>query len=447
MGTKFAAYTLKLTCLHEYYQRLLYGSLPIPSGFDMANTIKFFSQTLLGLLKEVRDSPLEMMQSQALDNERMAMYPSLDYKQLYNALTQLMDVVPLVHIGLHAFGQAILQCLACLLPFLENDLIDNVPYLTASAVAVFPVELHQEIINYLCYYILPFTLTRKTEDGSENYASQSVSTVIMMVLQYSNNSAHHCQILECVMTFKREIIKDILCVVAYGTSYARISAAKLLIYYWPTVNQNLFDRRALLLKYADDLEPFACQRDLCPNAGSVEAGKVCYDHRTSITFANESPPPLYLCIECANEIHREHSNLIFHDVLHRMQQVSTTCENKNCRANDKSAISVCFSTECASYNGNHPIRYCVQCHNIRHNNRRGNDHIYHTALPQISKMDRQTQTYMVQAIISLLKESEPCSADSNKDNSDFSNSKSNVIFSGVSVTPQLLLQDKITLED
>ena len=60
---------------------------------------------------------------------------------------------------------------------------------------------------------------------------------------------------------------------------------------------------------------------------------------------------------------------------------------------------MCFSTECASYNGNHPIRYCLQCHNIRHNNRRGNDHIYHTALPQISKMDRQTQTYIVQAII------------------------------------------------
>ena len=42
-----------------------------------------------------------MIQSQSLDNERMSMYPSLDYRQLYNALTQLMDVVPLVHVGLH----------------------------------------------------------------------------------------------------------------------------------------------------------------------------------------------------------------------------------------------------------------------------------------------------------------------------------------------------------
>ena len=59
-----------------------------------------------------------------------------------------------------AFGQAILQCLACLLPFLDNDLIDNVSYLTASAVSVLPVELHQEIINYLNFYILPFTISK-----------------------------------------------------------------------------------------------------------------------------------------------------------------------------------------------------------------------------------------------------------------------------------------------
>ena len=72
---------------------------------------------------------------------------------------------------------------------------------------------------------------------------------------------------------------------------------------------------------------------------------------------------------------------------------------QNCRATDKSAISVCFSTECASYNGNHPIRYCQQCHNIRHNNRRGGDHVNHMALPHISQMDAQTQMYLVQAIV------------------------------------------------
>ena len=52
------------------------------------------------------------------------------------------------------------------------------------------------------------------------------------------------------MALKQGIVKDILCVVAYGTSSARISAAKLLFYYWPAFNQNLFDRRVVLMKFA-----------------------------------------------------------------------------------------------------------------------------------------------------------------------------------------------------
>ncbi|XP_043792736.1 protein unc-79 homolog isoform X9 [Apis laboriosa] len=385
---------------------------------------------LLSLLKEVREAPLEMVKSQKYDAERMALYPNLDYKQLYNALTQLIDVVSSIHIGLQAFGQALLQCIACLLPFLDHDLIDNVAYLTASSISVLPLELHQDIVNYLCFYILPFTITRKTEDGTENAASQSIAAVIMMIFQYSNNPAHHCQLLECLMALKPGVVKDILCVVAYGTAPARASAAKLLFYYWPSFNPNLFDRRAVLVKFANDLAPFVCQRDSCPNAGNAEAGKVCYDHRISITFASETPPPMYLCIECANEIHRSHPNQMFYDILHPMQQVSMICENKNCKATDKSAISVCFSTECASYNGNHPIRYCQKCHNNRHDKGRGEDHVYHTALPHISKLDSQTQTYMVQAIVSLLKEAEPLSMDSNRDISEISTNKDSAGFPG-----------------
>lgn len=241
-----------------------------------------------------------------------------------------------------------------------------------------------------CFYYfkyVPLIIARKTEDGTENAASQSIAAVIMMIFQYSTNPgsnchryifiryrdvfvikdykknclnvydclAHHCQLLECLMALKPGVVKDILCVVAYGTAPARASAAKLLFYYWPSFNPNLFDRRAVLMKfasafphwvliiplkpsfdkiqnmnltYADDLAPFVCQRDSCPNAGNAEAGKVCYDHRISITFATETPPPMYLCIECANEIHRAHPNQMFYDILHPMQQVSMICENK-----------------------------------------------------------------------------------------------------------------------
>ncbi|KAF7267135.1 hypothetical protein GWI33_019628 [Rhynchophorus ferrugineus] len=401
MGTRAAAFTAKIRNLYEYQLRLMQGILPPPSGVDIAITIKYISQTLLSVLKDVKNSPFDLLKDPEMDGVRIGLFPSLDYKGLYNSIIPLIEVAPLITNGLHAFGQALLQCLGCLLPFLEHDLIDNLPYLTASTIAVLPPSLHQEIINTLCYYILPFTITR--HDPKQPDICQSVSSVIMMIFQYSTNPAHHCQLLECLMTLKQNILKDMLSAIAYGTSNSRASAAKLLFYYWPTFNANLFDRKNLICKFADPT-PFVCQRDKCPNSGNAEAAKVCYDHCIATTFSTDIPPPLYLCIECANEIHREHPNQSFFDVLHPMQQVSMICENKNCRSTDKAAISICFATECASYNGNHPIRYCEQCHNNRHNSRRGGDHIVHKAIPPTWEMDPEMQTCMVEAIVSLLTE-------------------------------------------
>lgn len=44
------------------------------------------------------------------------------------------------------------------------------------------------------------------------------------------------------MTFKKNIKKDLLVVIAYGTSVARYHAARLLFNYWPLYNANRFDR-------------------------------------------------------------------------------------------------------------------------------------------------------------------------------------------------------------
>uniref|UniRef100_A0A8W7NZG6 Protein unc-79 homolog n=1 Tax=Anopheles coluzzii TaxID=1518534 RepID=A0A8W7NZG6_ANOCL len=347
MNTRNAAFQAKLRCLHDFHVRLLANQAPGPTGSEVANTIKYFSQTLLTVLKDVPCSPLEMIKDPSLDQIRMSSYPNLEYQNLYNALTMLLDVASNIQSGLHLFGKAFLQCLGCILPFLDRDLIDNLPYLTASSISVLPPSLHQDIINYLCYYILPFTITRQSDDDQECHACQSVSAVIMLVFQYSTNPAHHCQLLECLMRLKHNVAKDLLCVID----------------------------------------------------------------------ASDAPPPLYLCIECANEIHRDHRNLTFGDILHPMQQVSMVCENKNCRSHEKSAVSICFSNECASYNGNHPIRYCLQCHGNRHNSRRGIDHIVHRSLPPMMMMDAEMQTYLVESVISLLREAKPLNVDFRKDSS------------------------------
>lgn len=327
--------------------------------------------------------------------------------------------------------------MGCILPFLDRDLIENLPYLCASLFSVLPPSLHQDIINYLCYYILPFTITRQGDQESlVCQASASVSSVIMFVFQYSNNSAHHCQLLECLMTLKHNVVKDLMCVIAYGTSTSRSSAAKLLFYYWPAFNADLFDRKVLLVKFnsklhqkvvvrckkslsfsSDDLIPFVCQRDHCTSTGNAEASKVCYDHNVSILHSNENPTPLYCCIECANAIHREHPSISFRDMIHPMLQVSMICENKNCRSSDKSAFSICFSLECISYNGNHPIRYCNQCHTNRHNAKRGVDHVYHRSLLPAWQMDLETSGYLIEAVVSLLREAKPLNLDLSKDSS------------------------------
>ncbi|KAJ8981492.1 hypothetical protein NQ317_007018 [Molorchus minor] len=366
--------------------------------------------------------------------------PGLYSRHLVPFYVQQVTTKPRLYLSMMvAFGQAILQCLGSLLPFLEYDLIDNLPFLAASSIAVLPSSLHQDIINSLCFYILPFTIPRHKD--RERDICQSVSAVIMMIFQYSTNPAHHCQLFECLMTLKHNVLQDVLCVISHGTSAARASAAKLLFYYWPTFNANLFDRKNLICKFAEPT-PFVCQRDMCPNAGNAEAAKVCYDHCISITFASDTPPPLYLCIECANDIHREHPNQQFFDILHPMQQVSM-----NCRSSDKSAISICFSTECASYNGNHPIRYCDQCHNNRHNNRRGMDHIVHKSLPPTWTMEPEMQTYMVEAIVSLLNEAKVPQLESKDEKKESESKESKEGKDGKERKSPIPAVDNITIEE
>lgn len=86
-------------------------------------------------------------------------YESLSQLRI-SAFTSYKTDFYILEFSILAFGQAILQCLGCLLPFLEHDLIDNLPYLTASSVAVLPSSLHQDIVNSLCFYILPFTISK-----------------------------------------------------------------------------------------------------------------------------------------------------------------------------------------------------------------------------------------------------------------------------------------------
>lgn len=53
------------------------------------------------MLKDVPSSPLQMLKNPEMDQMRMALFPSLDYKGLYNALLPFVEVTPMIQIGIH----------------------------------------------------------------------------------------------------------------------------------------------------------------------------------------------------------------------------------------------------------------------------------------------------------------------------------------------------------
>lgn len=56
-----------------------------------------------------------------------------------------------------AIFEHLLYTIGCLMPFLDHELVDNMPLAVANTISLNFVS-HQDIIDMLCYNILPFTL-------------------------------------------------------------------------------------------------------------------------------------------------------------------------------------------------------------------------------------------------------------------------------------------------
>lgn len=116
----------------------------------------------------------------------------------------------------------------------------------------------------------------------------------------------------------------------------------------------------------------------------------------------------FLCLYMQSSSYKEpYSDNIFHSSPFLITSVIALVHSfllslsvlQNCRSTEKNAVATCFSMECASYNINRPIRYCSQCNNIRHNNRRGTDHIVHTTIGSPWGMEPQMQNFTIEAIV------------------------------------------------
>ncbi|XP_015206538.1 protein unc-79 homolog isoform X2 [Lepisosteus oculatus] len=458
MSTKAEQFASKIRYLQEYHNRVLHNIYPVPSGTDIANTLKYFSQTLLSILsrtgkKENQDAsnlavPMTMClfpvpfpltpslrpqvssinptvtrsllysvlrespsdRGQQSRDAQLSEYPSLDYQGLYVTLVTLLDLVPLLQHGQHDLGQSIFYTTTCLLPFLSDDILSTLPYTMISTLATFPPFLHKDIIEYLSTSFLPMAILGSTrrEGGVPAFVNLSASSMLMIAMQYTSNPVYHCQLLECLMKYKQEVWKDLLYVISYGPSQVKPPAVQMLFHYWPNLKPPGAISEYRGLQYTA-WNPIHCQHIECHNAINKPAVKMCIDPTLSVALGDK-PPPLYICEECSQRIAGDHAEWLI-DVLLPQAEISAICQKKNCSSHVRRAVVTCFSAGCCGRHGNRPVRYCKRCHVNHHSSEVGasaETHLYQTSPPPINTRECGAEELVctVEAVISLLKEAE-----------------------------------------
>ncbi|KAK0143337.1 Protein unc-79 [Merluccius polli] len=451
----------KIRYLQEYHNRVQHNIYPVPSGTDIANTLKYFSQTLLSILSRtgrkenqeasnlavpmtmclfpvpfpltpslrpqvssinptvtrsllysvLRDAPSDRGgQGQQSRDAQLSEYPSLDYQGLYVTLVTLLDLVPLLQHGQHDLGQSIFYTTTCLLPFLSDDILSTLPYTMISTLATFPPFLHKDIIEYLSTSFLPMAILGSTrrEGGVPAYVNLSASSMLMIAMQYTSNPVYHCQLLECLMKHKQEVWKDLLYVISYGPSQVKPPAVQMLFHYWPNLKPPGAISEYRGLQYTA-WNPIHCQHIECHNAINKPAVKMCIDPTLSVALGDK-PPPLYICEECSQRIAGDHPEWLV-DVLLPQAEISAICQKKNCSSHVRRAVVTCFSAGCCGRHGNRPVRYCKRCHVNHHSSEVGaaaETHLYQTSPPPINTRECGAEELVctVEAVISLLKEAE-----------------------------------------
>ena len=311
-------------------------------------------------------------------------------------------------------GKSMLTLLASLFPFMERNTIEDFPYNITELIDVLPMSLCHEAIDVLCDNLLPFILATTPEAGVPTTAcSDYVPAMIQTTLQKSPyDTAVHRKLTECLMSHKVDVHLDLLHVIAYGPTVAKVPAANLLFFYWPALNPSPIERKELSGKFPAETNWIApvCSNAKCVAAEPVEATKVCLDHTIMLGLSQDLPPPAFYCGDCADKIGSSRPKgepNVFEDINLPISQIEMICKNEHCRAGEKTAALTCFSTECTIYNKNRPVGYCQQCHRIKHTTQRGKDHVLQKPISTPSKMSEDEREVFQASIISLLSLARP----------------------------------------
>nr|CDS16594.1 protein unc 79 [Echinococcus granulosus] len=371
-------------------------------------------------IRFIRDNPSfnrTAVNSAKFDEEyQNTMLSKGSIEQLYIIIVNLIENVGKLT-SITNVCEHILRTLHLVILFLDDDQINGLPILLATAVSFFPPAVHSNVIELLCSVVIPLVYVNNSQDS---YALDSIPSMLTTVLQHVESPECHSWLLESLLSRKKDLYKDLFTVIAYGSTEARLPAVYLLFHYWPELCPSAFQIFDSLKPkhYAwEPWKPVTCERTDCPNKpGKAFAMKMTMDPQVAVKYGNK-PPPLYVCLDCADALNRRDVDQLT-DILLPSRQISMVCESKTCRSKNNTAILTCYSVECAFLNGNRPIRFCETCHLIRHSsqaaevNAQGKEpatveHVYQTQIPDIWVSGLDLQPMMLEAIVTLIRETQP----------------------------------------
>nr|CAH8839258.1 unnamed protein product [Trichobilharzia regenti] len=447
---KAQTYSTKLKALNEACFKLVNNASNLPSSNDITSLLKFFQNTLYNILKDISVLSPERFANRDNDLEWRAKYlPQLDYGTLYLCVLTISEHIQKLT-NQSAVCEHLLRTVQSLIFCLDYDCLEGVPLAITWMLLYFPANIHSGVIDLLCSVAIP--LIYNITDDQESYAVDCIPSILTLVFQHVEKVEYHVWVLESFMSRKKDLYKDLLMIIAYGPTEARLPAVCLFFHYWPENYPTAFYGNQVLqpVHYTwESWKPITCYRNDCPNkTGKALAMKMTVNPKISIQQSGK-PPPLYVCLDCADALNRlDFDQLV--DILLPTKQISLTCESKTCRSKNNSASVTCWSSGCTYLTGNRAIRLCELCHTIRHiysdasqssegrnketvdtslmqstpdvptsedNNATDNDnsrnkdhstsHIYQSSLPDVWDMSIDSQPCMIQSIISLTLETMP----------------------------------------
>ena len=145
MGTRAAAFSAKIKSLSDTQTGARLSStvsnVAAPSGQDLATAYRWFSSTLLSILKDVPGMPYHMIKNPDRDSERLSLFPNLDYRGLHDCVYEFIPDLHLVTSSTYSCGKALLTLLASLFPFMDRTTIEDFPYNMTELVQLLPVSI------------------------------------------------------------------------------------------------------------------------------------------------------------------------------------------------------------------------------------------------------------------------------------------------------------------